>query len=210
MKILPILLSILLVLPTFTNSFGLEPFDNQNPKLDHNRFTELVTIPHEIILTQNLHRYLVFGHGTPDALNDFTTISRIQNGNGFFSISILPEQSVSALNAQGYHVLRDIPLEFYTTADKNAFSSMEQIRKSTGSDLALLHYNYTGNGIKIAIVDTGVDFSNPDIKDSLARDKDNIPIMLDADGQGIILTKDRKSTRLNSSHIPLSRMPSSA
>ena len=28
--------------------------------------------------------------------------------------------------------------------------------------------------------------------------------------QGNIVTEDRKSTRLNSSHIPLSRMPSSA
>ena len=188
MKILSILLSFFLILPTFTNSFGLEPFDNQNPKLEHNQFTELVTIPQEITQTHNLHRYLVFGHGTPDALNDFTTISSIQNDNGFFSIYLLPEQSVSALNAQGYHVLRDLPLDFYTTNDRDAFSSMEQIRKSTGSDLALLHYNYTGNGIKIAIVDTGVDFSNPDIKNSLARDKDNIPMMLDADGQGIILT----------------------
>jgi len=37
-------------------------------------------------------------------------------------------------------------------------------------------------------VDTGVDFSNPDIMESLARDDDNNPIMLDADGQGLVLT----------------------
>ena len=37
-------------------------------------------------------------------------------------------------------------------------------------------------------MDTGVDFSNPDIMESLARDDDNNPIMLDADGQGIVLT----------------------
>ena len=46
----------------------------------------------------------------------------------------------------------------------------------------------TGNGTRIAIVDTGVDFSNPDIQHSLARDEKNHPVMLDPDGQGIILT----------------------
>ena len=37
-------------------------------------------------------------------------------------------------------------------------------------------------------MDTGVDFSNPDIMESLARDDDNNPIMLDVDGQGLVLT----------------------
>lgn len=50
-------------------------------------------------------------------------------------------------------------------------------------------YNATGKGITIAIVDTGVDFSNPDIQHSLARDSiTNHPIMLDPDGQGIVIT----------------------
>ena len=49
-------------------------------------------------------------------------------------------------------------------------------------------YNVTGKGVTIAIMDTGVDFSNPDIMESLARDEDNNPIMLDADGQGLVLT----------------------
>ena len=47
---------------------------------------------------------------------------------------------------------------------------------------------HTGNGTVIAIIDTGVDFSNPDIRHSLARDEINHPLMLDPDGQGIILT----------------------
>ena len=42
--------------------------------------------------------------------------------------------------------------------------------------------------LTIAIIDTGVDFSNPDMQHSLARDNENIPIMLDPDGQGLILT----------------------
>ena len=37
-------------------------------------------------------------------------------------------------------------------------------------------------------MDTGVDFSNPDITDSLARDEFYRPIMFDADGQGLVIT----------------------
>ena len=45
-----------------------------------------------------------------------------------------------------------------------------------------------------------------------AHDKDGEPIKagLKREEGNPILDKDRKSTRLNSSHIPLSRMPSSA
>ena len=49
-------------------------------------------------------------------------------------------------------------------------------------------YNVTGNDVTIAIIDTGVDFSNPDMQHALARDSENFPIMLDPDGQGLILT----------------------
>ncbi len=50
-------------------------------------------------------------------------------------------------------------------------------------------YGATGSGVTIAIVDTGVDFSNPDIQHALARDPaTNHPVMLDPDGQGIVIT----------------------
>lgn len=58
----------------------------------------------------------------------------------------------------------------------------------TGSTLANDIYNATGRGVVIAVVDTGVDFSNPDLIHALARDENNYPIMLDPDGQGIVIT----------------------
>jgi len=63
-----------------------------------------------------------------------------------------------------------------------------RIGEITGSSISMQQYNASGNDIVIAIVDTGVDFSNPDIQHSLARDELNYPMMLDPDGQGIILT----------------------
>lgn len=58
----------------------------------------------------------------------------------------------------------------------------------TGSTLANDVYNSTGSGVVIAVVDTGVDFSNPDLIHAIARDKNNHPMMLDPDGQGIVIT----------------------
>ncbi|GBC73481.1 Serine protease AprX [archaeon HR04] len=49
----------------------------------------------------------------------------------------------------------------------------------------------SGKGVRVAIVDSGVDFSSKDMSDALARDEDNMPIMLDADAQGIVLTSAR-------------------
>ncbi|MEO9364986.1 MULTISPECIES: S8 family serine peptidase [Candidatus Nitrosocaldus] len=49
----------------------------------------------------------------------------------------------------------------------------------------------SGKGVRVAIVDSGVDFSSKDMSDALARDEHNMPIMLDADAQGIVLTSAR-------------------
>lgn len=187
MKIISIILSTLLLFSTFSHSYGILELD-ENPKLENNQFSELVVVSPEVTQNYKFERYLVFGHGSIDDLPEIIPISSVSTNNGFFSIMILPEQSIPLLNARGYHVIKDFPLEFHATKNDILYSEMDQIRESTGSELAQIKYNYTGNGINIAIVDTGVDFSNPDIKDSLARDEQNYPIMLDSDGQGLIIT----------------------
>lgn len=140
---------------------------------------DIVSIPPEVFKDHNLARYLVFGPSPPDHLPNI--ISSASSQNGFFSIAVLPEQSALWLSSKGYHVMRDFHLDFH-------HSEMSQVRKISGSEAAFVKYNYTGSGIKIAIVDTGVDFSNPDMQGALARDSMNRPIMLDADGQGLVLT----------------------
>ncbi|TFH01611.1 MAG: peptidase S8, partial [Nitrosopumilus sp.] len=95
------------------------------------------------------------------------------------------ENSVSNLISRGYYVIEDFPLDFHS---EDEITDASRIGEITGSNLAETKYNVTGDGINIAVVDTGVDFSNPDIRESLARDKFNHPIMIDADGQGIVLT----------------------
>ena len=77
-------------------------------------------------------------------------------------------------------------MDFHTS--DQIISDGSRIGEITGSTVVKQKYNASGNDIVIAIVDTGVDFSNPDIQHSLARDELNHPLMIDPDGQGIILT----------------------
>jgi len=137
-----------------------------------------------------LKRYLIFGSGSSNTINSEIKnhISSIETNDGFFSIAIGSENNISKLKSQGYHVIEDFPLDFHSNDISFGITEVSRIGEIVGSEKVHENFNYTGSGIKIAIVDTGVDFSNPDIQHSLARDENNIPIMLDPDGQGLILT----------------------
>ncbi|MCS7141048.1 MAG: S8 family serine peptidase [Candidatus Nitrosocaldus sp.] len=78
-----------------------------------------------------------------------------------------------------------------------ASMSMDASRFSLIYDLDEIHAKgVSGKGVRIAIVDSGVDFSSADMRDAVARDEQNRPIMLDADAQGIVLTSARFIARI--------------
>ena len=135
-------------------------------------------------------RYLIFGKGSTAELGNLVQQPYfMSSSNGFFSIVTIPQNTASIFQSKGFHVIEDFQLDFhskYITKDNvNQVSTIGNIANSQRvHDL----YNVTGKDVTIAIVDTGVDFSNPDIQHSLARDDENMPIMLDPDGQGLILT----------------------
>lgn len=149
--------------------------------------SQIIDVDPNFFVDNNFKRYLIFGtnHQNSDYLKN-NSIYGIQSDNGFFYVSLLPEKSASLLATQGIHVIEDSKLEFHSLNNKVLDAS--RIGDITGSNEAKQNYNASGNGTVIAIVDTGVDFSNPDIQHSLARDGFNHPIMLDPDGQGIVLT----------------------
>ena len=150
--------------------------------------SEIIEIDSSFFAENDVKRYLIFGNNSQDT--EFlknNSISGIHSDSGFFYVSVLSEKSASNLAARGYNVIEDIKLDFHVSDDE--IHDASRIGNITGSSVANKKYNATGNGTVIAIVDTGVDFSNPDIQHSLARDKiTNHPIMLDPDGQGIVLT----------------------
>ena len=136
-------------------------------------------------------RYLVYGSGSLNsAFTDAKNIAYgINSNSGFFSVGVLTENEASSLKLKGYHVIEDFPLDFHSKyVSTNAITKTSQFGNIANSEQVHKLYDVTGKGVTVAVVDTGVDFSNPDIMESLARDDDNNPIMLDADGQGLVLT----------------------
>ena len=185
-----IFLSIILLSSAIVNSYAIEnevlhnfegtapiTFDSGIIQIDESFFTE-----------NNVRRYLIFGTGGQEdgnLINNHNPVYQINSGNGFFHVALLSEKSASDLSSKGYHVVEDFQLDFHSAEKPSDVSRISQISKS---DIAEKRYGYTGNGTTIAIVDTGVDFSNLDVQHSLARDEINHPIMFDPDGQGIVLT----------------------
>ncbi len=186
-----ILFVVVLLTATFSNSYSFTGGDlvNENfvPKSYETFFNSgIVEVSSDFFTENNFKRYVIFGAGSNDIdLLKKNSIYGIESERGFFHVAVMEEKAVSNLISRGYYVIEDFKLDFHSEEETIDASRIGEI---TGSKLAEKNYNATGNGIKIAIVDTGVDFSNPDIQESLARDKFNHPIMVDADGQGIILT----------------------
>lgn len=132
-------------------------------------------------------RYVIFGTGAPDAGHlQENPLYGVRSGGGFFYVATMPESAVPGLLSRGYHVIEDFELDFHQAGAAPADAS--RIGQLTGAAAAAAKYGVTGSGITVGIVDTGVDFSNPDIRQSLARDRFNHPLMLDPDGQGIVIT----------------------
>jgi len=182
------------------NSSGIfEDFEQVGEDRDLKLESDLIsTNIHE--MQNNVKRYLVFG---PGSFHDAYTQTKnlvygVDSDNGFFSVGVFNQSQANKLSASGYHVIEDFPLDFHSKyATYNAISKHTQLGNIAESGKVHSLYNKTGNGIIVAIVDTGVDFSNPDIRESLLRDEDNKPVMLDADGQGLVITNSTFAAKIS-------------
>ena len=185
-----IFFSLLLLLSTITNSYAysideLELSDkSQNPIILN---SDIIEINSNFLVENDFKRYLIFGSNLEqNNILKNNSLYYITSDHGFFSVSVLSEKNASSLISQGYNVIEDSKLDFHSS-DK-VIPDVSRIGEITGSTIVKQKYDATGKDVVVAIIDTGVDFSNPDIQHSLARDKQNWPLMLDPDGQGIILT----------------------
>jgi hypothetical protein len=160
----------------------------------------------------NIGRTLVWGSGDAAALAGNRVIGlggSMQPGQPLLAVTV----SQSPLPFMpGFSSAPDSPLQFDSVSiDPGRLSGTSIVR----SDLAADKYHVTGANATVAIVDTGTDFSNPDMQGSLARDKNGVPIMLDADGQGIVLTQatyiakiDNRTGRIqDAGYTPHSELP---
>lgn len=186
-----IFFSIMPLLTVATNSYAFTFGDDDtvfeesiSKQIEFN--SDIIQVDSNFFTENNFKRYLIFGTNSQNS--DFlknNSLYGINSDGGFFYVTVLSKTSASSLISQGYNVIEDFPLDFHST---NSLTDASRIAQISHSDVAEKNYGVTGNGTTIAIVDTGVDFSNPDIQHSVARDEKNHPIMLDPDGQGIIFT----------------------
>ena len=151
-------------------------------------------------------RYVVFGSGSISDVRSVAhnLIYEISSENGFFSVGVFSQNDILNFKLKGYTVLEDFPLEFDSSSQSNPdliIHEGSRTGKILGSEDVSQKYGYTGRGITIGIVDTGTDFSNPDVRESVARDKNNVPIMIDADGQGLVLTNTTFIANINDKGI---------
>ncbi len=144
-------------------------------------------------------RYIVFGSGPVGNIVSLANavIYGLDSNHGSLALGFFNQDQVSSLKLNGYTVIEDLPLEFDSIKSSLPVTEVSRIGNILGSDKVVSKYGYTGNGIRIGIVDTGTDFSNPDIQDAVARDKNNIPVMIDADGQGLVLTNTTFVANIN-------------
>ena len=188
---------LLLVPLIFSNSYGFLGGDlpqinsNKISNLNLEQASDIVKIsPVPIEKQEPLKRYLIFGSGSIEQIKTKSNnvIQSVGTQNGFFSVGVIPESQATKLKSTGLNVIEDFTVDLHSIDSEIKSPDISKIQEITKANKVIEKYGYTGKGVNIAIVDTGVDFSNPDIRNSLARDEKNHPIMLDADGQGIILT----------------------
>ena len=149
--------------------------------------SNIIGVDSSFFVENDVKRYLIFGSNSQQTdILENNSLYGIKSDHGFFYVSLISPNFASSLISQGYTVIEDSKLDFHSS--DNVIPDVSRIGNITGSSIVKQQYNASGNGIVISIVDTGVDFSNPDIQHSLARDELNRPLMLDPDGQGIILT----------------------
>jgi len=102
--------------------------------------------------------------------------------------SLLPLASLPAVS----YIFQDVKLGSEQMNDSEVYSQhlatdMFKVRQVIGAD-RVNQLGISGNGVTIAIVDTGTDFTIPDLMDAVARNDVGQAISFDADGQSFAIT----------------------
>jgi len=82
-------------------------------------------------------------------------------------------------------------------------TDMFRVREILGVNKVNSSLGLQGDGVKVAVVDTGTDFANPNMATAFATDGSGTPIALDPDGAGIVLTNTTLSKFTNSTGVYL-------
>jgi subtilisin family serine protease len=132
--------------------------------------------------------------------------------NSFMAFGVVPRSKlmdIAALPAV-FRVFPDLKVNYNDTRLDSSGGLIQTDMFRVRGVLGVTQVNSTlhlqGDGVKVAIVDTGTDFSNPNMAASYARDSNRVPLALDPDGAGIVLTNTTLSRFTNSSGVFLNML----
>ena len=114
-----IFLSILLLSSTITNSYafsinGLESVNNSQNHFFPN--SDIMSIEPNFLVENNFKRYLIFGTNLEqNSILKNNSLYGVASDHGFFSVSLLSEQTASNLITKGYTVIEDSKLDFHSS-----------------------------------------------------------------------------------------------
>jgi len=120
-------------------------------------------------------------------------VLKIPNGNtiifGFYRLSDV--ETLSTL-ANVVYIMPD-PQPYYGIPEPNEFLSSGEIGLNLYTMREILRvndveslYGYTGEDVVVAVIDTGVDYGQPNIRDKLIIDDNDNPLVFDPDAMGLI------------------------
>jgi subtilisin family serine protease len=154
---------------------------------------------------QNLLKVMIIGRGDPSSIHGLMRSGFASRfSSGFAVVGYISASNLARVSAMK-NVVKILP-DFRIYYDEKARlevdnskpqTDMFRIRELTGASQTNLKLGLNGSGVTVAIVDTGVDFGNPDISSAVARDSEGRPIAIDADEQGLVMTNTTFRARID-------------
>ncbi|MDA4123866.1 MAG: S8 family serine peptidase [Thaumarchaeota archaeon] len=204
-------LAVLLVLGLFVLSPGA--YLLSNPSTSETLLSSKIDAS---LLSANggLERVVVLSSGTPQSLASHMTLTfSLGSPGNYVAFGSVPRSGLDGLASlpQVTRVYPDVAISYNDSRVDATGGGLLQtdtfrIRDLTGVNLVNSTLHLQGDGVKVAIVDTGTDFANPNMATSYARDLNGAPIAIDPDGAGIVLTNSTLRSFTNSTGVYLNML----
>jgi len=150
---------------------------------------------------------LVNANGLKDVINKVDAYSTPINLGDFYVLKVLAsketlEEISTYSNVKSVFVkpFIDLPKDRGIEMQREISVDMFKVRELLGVNQAFNEYGVNGKGIKVAVVDTGVDYAHPDLKDSLAYTKlpdgGREPLVYDPDESQVLIMQSYNATSI--------------
>jgi subtilisin len=141
-------------------------------------------------LSQNLYPQQTFNYNPIPPVNNFDTFNEY-SFTGHSSFNATNVRSANFNSTSGYGLI-NAAAAVARAAGKNTFADVPALGGNNwGADLvkapAAWAQGYTGRGVIVAVLDTGVDYTHPDLQNNIWQNPGEIPgNIIDDDGNGYI------------------------